>query len=248
MAHSPETFALGALFFVAAALYSSVGHAGASAYLAVMALFEMAPAQMKPTALALNVLVASITTFRFARAGHFAWRTFWPFALGSVPLAFLGGALTLDPRVYSYVVGAALAYAAVRMWWEGAHERSLGAARSAPVPVALACGAAIGFLSGSTGVGGGIFLSPVILFARWATPKTTAAVSSAFILANSLSGLAGRFASLASVPSGIAVWLVCVGAGGVIGSGLGSRRFASATLRRVLAAVLALAAVKMVLG
>lgn len=239
---------LGALFFVAAVLYSSVGHAGASAYLATMALFGMAPAHMKPVALALNVLVATITTVQFARAGHFSWRVFWPFAAGSVPFAFLGGVLTLDPRVYEYVVGAALFYAAIRMWRDSVRAPDVAAPRHPPVLVAIACGAAIGFLSGLTGVGGGIFLSPVILFAGWATTKTTASVSSAFILANSIAGLSGRLTTLATVPSGIVVWLVCVGVGGAIGSGLGSRRYASATLRRLLGVVLALAAIKMVSG
>jgi hypothetical protein len=239
---------LGVFFFLAAVMYSSVGHAGASAYLAVMALFGTAQSEMKPTALTLNVLVASIATVRFARVGYFSWRLFWPFALGSVPFAFVGGAITLDTRVYQYVVGVALAYAAVRMWREAADARASAVVSDPPVPVAVACGATIGFLSGATGVGGGVFLSPVVLLARWASPKATAAVSSAFILANSVSGLAGNLTSLASLPNGIGVWLACAGVGGAIGSGLGSTRFASSTVRRMLGVVLALAAAKMLLG
>jgi len=236
---------LAALVFAAALLYSMVGHGGASGYLAAMALLGLAPEVMKPTALVLNILVSAIGTVQFARAGRFSWRTFWPFAVAAVPLAFVGGALTLPAVLYRRVVGVVLVYAALRLWRRaGAGDGA--ATHPAPKAVAVPLGAAIGFLSGLTGVGGGIFLSPILVLARWADVRTTAGVSAVFILVNSIAGLLGRVTSVRALPPGLPVLALAAVSGGLIGSTLGSRRLPGPTLRRLLAAVLAVAAWKLI--
>ena len=229
-----------------AALYSSVGHAGASGYLAAMALAGLAPAVMKPTALALNILVALIATVRFYRAGYFSWRVLLPFALSSIPFAFIGGALALPGTVYQKLVGFALLFAAFRLWMHAA-ARADADARPVPLPAAVALGAGIGLLSGVTGVGGGIFLSPILLLARWAETRQASGVAAAFILVNSVAGLAGHLASVRNVPDSIYLWGAAAVVGGLVGTELGRRRLATVTLRRVLSAVLVIAGVKMLL-
>ena len=233
--------------FVMAALYSSVGHAGASGYLAAMALAGLAPAVMKPTALTLNILVALIAAARFYRAGYFSWRILLPFALSSIPFAFLGGALTLPGSVYQKLVGLALLFAAFRLWMHAAARADAEAGR-APLPAAVALGAGIGLLSGITGVGGGIFLSPVLLLAGWAETRQASGVAAAFILVNSVAGLAGHVASVRNVPDSIYLWGAAAVAGGLVGTELGRRRLAPVTLRRVLSAVLVIAGIKMLLA
>ena len=241
-----EILLLAAGIFVAALLYSSVGHGGASAYLAVMALAAIAPAVMRPTALVLNLLVAGIAAVQFARAGHFSWHLFWPFALGSVPLAFVGGAIHLPTAVYNQILGAVLLLAAARLLYVPRAGQGL----RAPMPVWLAVlvGAGLGLLSGLTGVGGGIFLSPILLVGRWAEPKPTAAVSAAFIWVNSLAGLAGHLSSLALIPAGVGAWGLAAVAGGLLGSTVASRNLPGMALRRLLAVVLVVAGVKMLLA
>jgi uncharacterized membrane protein YfcA len=238
---------LAAAIFLMAALYSSVGHAGASGYLAAMALVGLAPSVMKPTALTLNILVALIATVQFYRSGYFSWRIFLPFAAGSIPFAFVGGALTLPSHIYQRVVGAVLLFAAYRLW---AHARAQAnaEARPAPLPVAVGLGAGIGLLSGVTGVGGGIFLSPVLLIAGWAETRQASGVAAAFILVNSIAGLAGHLASVRDVPDSIYLWGAAAVLGGVLGTELGRRRLPTVTLRRVLASVLVIAGLKMLLG
>src|SRR5437588_3680445 len=156
------TITLAALIFIVALLYATVGHAGASGYLAAMALFSISPLVMKPTALVLNVLVAIIGTVRFYRAGFFSWRTFWPFIITSIPASFIGGALTLPVPIYKSIVGIVLVYSAVRLFL-GATAADRKRTQPPPIMPALLIGLAIGLLSGLTGVGGGIFLSPVLL-------------------------------------------------------------------------------------
>lgn len=241
-----EILLLAAGIFVAALLYSSVGHGGASAYLAVLALADIAPAVMRPTALVLNLLVAGIAAVQFARAGHFSWRLFWPFALGSVPLAFVGGAIHLPTAVYKQILGGVLLLAAARLLYVPRAGQPLRAAM--PVWLAVLVGAGLGLLSGLTGVGGGIFLSPILLVGRWAEPKPTAAVSAAFIWVNSLAGLAGQPSSLALLPAGVGAWGLAAVAGGLLGSTVASRKLAGMTLRRLLAVVLVVAGVKMLLA
>jgi len=241
-----ETLTLALLILFAALLYSSVGHGGASGYLAAMALFNLAPEVMKPTALVLNLVVATVGTIRFARAGHFAWHVFWPFALLSVPCAFLGGWLKLPIPAYKILLGCVLLFAAWRLAFkQSAHAPAK--TKAIPLAPALALGAGLGLLSGLTGVGGGIFLSPLLLFLGWADVRKTAGVSVAFILVNSAAGLLGHLASVRNVPLEIVWWAPAALMGGLIGAELGSRRLAPMTMRRMLSAVLVIAGIKMLL-
>lgn len=232
-----------AAVFVVAILYSSVGHGGASGYLAVMAFLAVSPAVTRPTALVLNLFVASIGAFQFYRAGHFAWNVFWPFAVTSIPFAFLGGMITLPTSVYKILLGLVLLFAAFRLAWSFSKDVE-------PVPpkiwIALICGAAMGLLSGLVGVGGGIFLTPLLLLMNWSETKTAAGVSALFILVNSASGLLGNYKQVSVLPSEVIFWIGAAVIGGVIGSLLGSRKFDSLMLRRVLATVLLFAAVKLI--
>lgn len=234
---------LGALVFAAAVLYASVGHGGASGYLAAMALVGVAPAAMKPTALALNILVAGIGTVTFYRAGRFSWPTFWPFAVLSVPLAFVGGAVTLPGEFYRPVVGLVLLYAAYRLFRQSGADSAPG--RAIPRAAALLAGAAIGLLSGLTGVGGGIFLSPLLVLAGWATVRTASGVAAAFILVNSVAGLLGQTLQGATLPPFLPGLAVAAVVGGWIGAEMGSRRLPAQTVRRALAVVLVVAGLKL---
>ncbi len=241
-----ELLPFAALVFAVAALYSMVGHAGASGYLAVMALYGFAPQVMKPAALMLNIVVATVATVQFARAGRFSWRVLWPFAVTSIPLAFLGGSIALPSPLYKRILGAVLVYAAVRLFMRPGVGRS-SQPRAVPRPLALVLGAAIGFLSGLTGVGGGIFLSPLLLLARWADAPVTAGVSAAFILANSAAGLLGHVGSVRFLPRESGLLVAVAAAGGLLGSTVGSRRLPPLALRRALAVVLVIAAGKLFL-
>jgi uncharacterized membrane protein YfcA len=236
---------LAALIFLTAILYSSVGHAGASSYLAIMAIMNVAPEVMKPTALFLNVIVGTIATARFARAGYFSWNIFWPFAVTSIPFSFLGGAIRLPNHYYNVTVGTILLFAAARLIYSATRKHQ-AAPKPAPLLAALIVGAGIGLLAGLTGTGGGIFLSPLLLLANWAEVRQTAAVSAAFVLANSVAGLAGNLASMHYLPPQMPYLAVAAGLGGIIGSELGSRRFAPKVLKYLLAAVLIIAGCKMV--
>lgn len=243
--------ATAAALFAVAVLYSAVGHAGASGYLAVLALIGLAPEAMKPTALVLNLVVATVGATQFTRAGHFAWRTFWPFALGSIPAAWLGGAMKLPVSSYKAIVGVVLVLSAIRLLWTArlpAEREAAADAHAPPVAAALPIGAGLGLLSGLTGVGGGIFLSPVLLLLGWAGAKRTAAVSVWFILVNSAAGLLGHLASLQRVPADVAAWAPTVLVGGLVGSTLGSRFLPGPAIRRLLAVVLVLAGAKLLTG
>ncbi len=242
----PDVLTLALLIFAAAVLYSSVGHAGASGYLAVMALLSVAPETMKPTALVLNVLVATIGTVQFVRAGHFSWSFFWPFALGSVPFAFYGGWLKIDDDIYKQIVGVILILSALRMVFTPKMQDEFEP-RPVHEAVRAGSGAVIGFLAGLTGTGGGIFLSPLVLLAKWADVKRTAATSVVFILVNSIAGLAGNLKQVKSLPDNLLYLLIAAGLGGLIGSELGSKRLENTTIKRVLAVVLLVAGVKLIL-
>lgn len=240
--------ALAAAFALVAALYATVGHGGASGYLAVATLFSVQPEAWKPGALVLNVLVSGTAAVAFARAGHLRWGLVVPFAGGSVPAAFVGASLAVSARLYSSLLAFALLAAAARLAWRGKAEGE-APPRSPTLPVALPVGAAIGLLAGITGVGGGIFLSPLLLLLGWATPKQTAAASAVFIAANSVSGLAGHLARGAAIPiRELALPIVAAWSGGIVGSVLGARRFSGLLLRRILAIVLLVAAGKLLLA
>jgi hypothetical protein len=230
---------------IIAFLYSSVGHAGASGYIAVLTLAGLGASVVRPTSLALNVLVAVLTTYQFWRAGHFAWPRFWPFAALSVPAAFLGGYLEVPNEVFKALVGAVLLLSAARFMMS---REDPAVVRPPSRRTALAAGGGLGLLSGLTGTGGGVFLTPLMLLMDWAKTKHTAAVSAAFILVNSIAGLAGFLTSGRPLPRfawGLGV--VAVGAG-LAGSYLGSRRFPVRTIRLTLAVVLVIAGLKLLLG
>ncbi|MCH8822227.1 MAG: sulfite exporter TauE/SafE family protein [Planctomycetes bacterium] len=237
-------------FLIVAVLYSLVGHGGGSGYLAVMALYGILPADLRPIALALNVLVSSIGLVRFAKVRAFEIKIFWPFVVTSIPCAFIGGYIELDPTIYKIALGVILLFSAYRLFM---HLPTQGEkTNSLPLFAALVCGSVIGLLSGVIGVGGGIFLSPILLLMGWATARQTAGISAGFILVNSLAGLAGIFA--ASIQDGttlpfsnvsIIIFAAAVVMGGLVGSSIGSKKLGHISLRRVLAVVLVLAAVKM---
>ncbi len=233
---------------VAAALYASVGHGGASGYLAVMALAGVAPTVMRPVALLLNVLAAGIALLRFHRRQGVACRLLAPFAVASVPLAFVGGWLHVPGHLHKQLVGAVLVLSALRLGATARASEQTSPHRGPPLAVSLGCGAALGLLSGVTGVGGGIFLSPLLLLAGWADARTVAGVSAAFILLNSIAGLAGFVAGHAHLPAVAIPWMAAVAVGAWLGAGVGSRRLDGAGLRRALAVVLLVAGAKMVAG
>ena len=239
----PTTILIILAIFIVAVLYSSVGHGGASGYLAVMAFLAVAPEVTRPTALMLNLFVASIGTVQFYRAGYFSWRIFLPFAASSIPLAFVGGMIHLPTDVYKIVLGVVLCLAAVRL---AINLKGDDQVKDPPIAACLLIGAMIGLLSGMVGVGGGIFLTPILLLMHWAETRVAAGVSVLFILVNSISGLAGNYAQVSALPPDVWVWIAAAVAGGLIGSTLGSKKFDSITLRRVLAVVLLFAGVKLI--
>ncbi|MDQ2673093.1 MAG: sulfite exporter TauE/SafE family protein [Chloroflexota bacterium] len=235
---------LAVLFFVAATLYASVGHAGASAYLAAMAVVGVAPDVMRPTALILNLFVASLVVARFARAGHLPWRPLVPLVIGSIPAAFVGGTIDLPGEIYRPLVAVVLLAGAWRLATAGTGDGNGGT--GVPFVAGVAAGAAIGLLAGLTGTGGGIFLTPLLVLAAWTGTREAAGLSGAFILANSVSGLAGLLTGGVTLPGELPLWIGAVVAGGLIGSWLGAARFSILGLRRALAVVLVLAAAKLV--
>src|SRR5260221_13410112 len=182
--------ALAAGMLVAAFGYAAVGHGGASAYIAAMALAGLAAAAMRPIALTLNILVSAMATYKFQRAGYFQWRLFLPFAVVSIPLAFVGGAITLPGHAYKILVGVVLIYAAWQLWRSARAGDEMRTVREPPLPSAMAVGAALGLLSGLTGVGGRLFFRPGLLLLGLGGPQQTSAAAAPFILANSPPGLA----------------------------------------------------------
>jgi uncharacterized protein len=229
---------------VVAVLYASVGHGGASGYLAVMALAGIAPQFASSTALLLNVLVAGTALLSYATAGHLRPHLALPFLLLSVPAAFLGGTLRVGPGTYNLALAAVLLLAAVRLAVVLPQPAAEGMRRP-PQAAALATGGVLGFVSGVIGIGGGIFLSPVLVLARWATLREAAAVSALFIVANSAAGIAGRLSAGTFAVGGLWVLVPLAFAGGLLGSWMGSRRLGGPALARLLAAVLLVAALKL---
>jgi uncharacterized membrane protein YfcA len=242
--NSTTVAALVLLFALGAALYSSVGHGGASAYIAAMALFSVAPSTMKPTALALNLLVAGYGTWRYWSRGLSNWPLVLAFAATATPAAFIGGAIHLPAIYYKPLVGVLLWAAAARLLWQ---PRLLAERDTKPPPlwISLPAGAVLGLLAGLTGTGGGIFLSPLIILNGWEEPRRTSGVVAAFIFLNSIAGLAGNAASVGYFPRELPIFLAAVGAGALLGTWLGVERLPQPWLLRTLGAVLTVAGAKL---
>lgn len=229
--------------FVIAFLYASVGHGGASGYLALMALYGIAPEVMRPSALMLNLFVSSVSFYQFYRGGHFKLQLFWPLAIASVPMAFVGGLLHIDASLYKQVLGVLLIIAVARFFFFGkVNNTELKEPQLIP---SLIIGGAIGFLSGLIGIGGGIILSPVLLLLKWSNMKQTAAISALFIFVNSVSGLMGQVYKGINFSSDMTIYVIVAFAGGLLGAYVGSLKLKAAALRNVLAAVLVVAAWKL---
>jgi uncharacterized protein len=229
--------------FFGAALYSSVGHGGASAYIALMAIFGVAPAAMRPTALMLNIIVTCFTSWRYISAGMFRWRTLWPFLLGAVPLAFLGGSIQVPGHIYRPMLGVILLMSATRMLWPK-ELKSTTEWRDPPIILGVLSGAGIGLLSGLTGTGGGIFLSPLLLFLGWSSARPASGIVAVFILCNSVAGLLGNLASVQSLPADLPLFAGAVLAGALLGTTLGIK-LATPFILRALGAVLVIAGLKL---
>jgi uncharacterized membrane protein YfcA len=232
-----------ALLFLVAFLYSSVGHGGASGYLALMALFSISPDVMKPTALLLNLFVSLTSFIQFYRGKHFNWKIFLPFAIASVPMAFVGGLITVDADVYKKILGLLLIVPITRfLFFQNIKVKEL---KKSNLYLSLLIGAAIGFLSGLIGIGGGIILSPVLLLLKWTDMKQTAAISALFIFVNSLSGLAGQLTRGINFSADMYAYVVVAFVGGVCGAYYGSLKFQQNILKYMLAIVLMVAAYKL---
>jgi len=231
------------LLFVVAFLYSSVGHGGASGYLALMAIFSIAPDVMKPTALMLNLFVSLTSFIQFYRGKHFDWKIFIPFAVASVPMAFLGGLITVDADVYKKLLGLLLLIPIIRFLFFA--NIRVDEIKKSNIALSLLIGAAIGFLSGMIGIGGGIILSPILLLLKWSDMKRTAAISALFIFVNSLSGLGGQFTKGIHFGPDMYAYVAIAFAGGLCGAFYGSLRFNQSVLKYMLAIVLMVASYKL---
>lgn len=242
-----EAIWLGGLFLLIALVYAAVGQAGASGYIAAMALLDFAPLVMKTTALALNLLVAAIGTLHFLRAGRLSWRNVYPFALLGFPFSLLGGAIQLPEGIYFPVVGVVLVLSALQMARSALLSGGAPATEPSPppFPAALATGAVIGFVSGTTGTGGGVFLAPVILAMNWGTARQTAATTAVYNLMNSAAALLGAHAYWHQLSASLPGWLVAVAAGGTLGAFVGSRYLSDRWLRAILALLLLVSGLKL---
>jgi len=231
------------LLFLVAFFYASVGHGGASGYLALMAIFSISPEVMKPTALLLNLFVSSVSFIQFYRGGHFNWKIFWPLALASIPMAFVGGLVHVDAYVYKKILGVLLLIPIIRFLFFGTIK--VDKFNRPDLFLSLLIGAVIGLLSGLIGIGGGIILSPVLLLLHWTNMKQTAAISALFIFVNSLSGLVGQLTKGIQFSSDMYAYVAIAFVGGICGAYFGALRFNQAILKNVLAVVLAVAAFKL---
>ncbi len=231
------------LLFIVAFLYSSVGHGGASGYLALMAIFGIAPSLMKSSALIMNICVSLISFIHYYKSGYFKWKLFLPFAITSIPASFLGALVTVDPVLYKKILGALLLFPILRLL--GVFGKQTDEIKNTNRIVALILGASIGFLSGMIGIGGGIILSPIILLFHWAEMKETAAISSLFIFVNSISALAGLFSKGLIIDSSVYFWIAVTLLGGFAGAYFGSKKIKSPVLKKILAFTLLLASIKL---
>ncbi len=234
------------LIAIVAFLYASVGHGGASGYLALMVIFGVSPLLMKPSALVLNLFVSAISFMQFYRQGYFKWKLLWPFIITSIPLSFLGAKMNVDAHIYKMILAVCLFIAILRLlglFGKNDPDKT----NEINLPIALLIGGIVGFISGMIGIGGGILLSPILLLLHWAKMKETAAVSAIFIFLNSLSGIAGAFGSMENISSEIFLWALAGIAGGTIGAFYGSTRFNTAVLKYILSIVLIFACIKLVI-
>lgn len=229
---------------LAAFLYASVGHGGASAYLALMSLWAFSPEEIRPTALVLNMLVSGIAFIQFYLGGHFKFKLFALFALSSIPLSFLGGMTKIGDELFRMVLGVFLLLAALRIFVQ--FNRQVEVKKAAVLP-ALLIGASIGYVSGLIGIGGGILLSPVLLMLACANPKEAAAISALFIFVNSASGLSGQLLSGIELSQHLWLYVLLAAAGGLLGAFIGSRKLRVRELNMVLALVLLAAGIKLIL-
>lgn len=234
------------LLFVVAFLYASVGHGGASGYLALMALFSFSPAVMKPSALILNIFVSLIAFIQYYRRGYFKWKLFFPFILTSIPASFIGAYITVDAEIYKKILGVILIFSALRL--SGIIGKENEAIKEVKLIYALIIGGAIGLLSGMIGIGGGIILSPLILLLHWGNMKQTAAVSALFIFVNSVAGLSGLFFKGLNIDTTLVLWISVAFVGGLAGAYFGSKKFEFKTLKIILALVLVIASFKLLLA
>lgn len=242
---------LAAAFLLVATLYSSVGHAGASGYIAAMALLGFAPEHVRPTALALNLLVGGIGLVRFCRAGHVRWRNVLPFVLASAPAAYFAAQVTLPKESFSMLLGLVLLAAAAGVFRHASRaerEDAEAAGRRVPWAVGLLAGAMIGVLSGLTGTGGAIFLTPLLLFAHWMPTREASGTSVVFVWINSLTALAGLLQATGTLPAALPLWLGAVAIGALIGTQLGLKWLPVRALRYALGVVLLVAAGKLLLA
>ena len=241
-----HTLLIAAFLFLGAVLYTSVGHAGASAYIAIMTLFDLPPIVIKPTALTLNIFVSAYASFRYIKSQLFHKSLFFSLILGSIPAAFIGGHINLPSHVYKPIIGVLLLASGVRFLMQAMQsEKTL---RHINKPLAVFIGACIGLLSGITGTGGGIFLSPLIIWLGWVSVKQASGTVAAFIFVNSISGLLGNFASTSSLPHELPIYLVAVLFGALIGTRFGITRFSSTAVKRALGCVLLIAGAKFLLA
>jgi uncharacterized membrane protein YfcA len=225
-------------------LYASVGHGGASGYIAVFSLFGIAVSTYKPLVLVMNIVIAGIAFIQFYRAGYFKWKLCWPFLITSIPSAFIGSAIAVQNEVYNLLLGLALLFPVVRLFgFIQYHSKEMKVIRLIP---ALLVGGIIGLLSGILNIGGGIFLSPVLILAGWATPKQSAAVSALFIVCNSAAGLIGGRPANYMVNQSSVIWFAAAVTGGIIGAYMGSKKYPQKAVQYVLASVLVIASAKLI--
>ena len=240
-----ELFYILILLFLVAFFYASVGHGGASGYIAVLTIIGIGAVLIRPSALLLNVFVSGISFYHYYRNGYFRWKLFYPFAVFSMPMAYLRSFIVLDPTQYQQVLGFCLLIAVFRIMGVFNPKQTF-TVKQFPVFAALLIGGALGFISGVIGIGGGIILSPLILIFNWGNLKETAAVSALFILVNSIAGMAGFWKQGLTLDPQLYFWLAAAISGGFIGAYWGSRKAESGALKNILATVLLLAAIKLI--
>ncbi|MFI5221236.1 MAG: TSUP family transporter [Bacteroidia bacterium] len=234
------------LIVIVAFLYASVGHGGASGYLALMVIFGVSPLLMKPSALILNIFVSAIAFVQYFRQGHFKWKLLVPFIITSIPLSFIGAKIQVDVHIYKIILAACLLLAILRLLGFFG-KTDIEKNKEINLPAALIIGGIIGLISGMIGIGGGILLSPVLLLLHWAKMKETAALSAAFIFLNSIAGIAGAFSSLENITSQIFLWAAVGISGGLAGAFYGSSKFDNKVLKYILSLVLVFACIKLVI-